>query len=512
MSTAFRNTLSLVLTALAPAVVTAQPGTLDASFGVGGFAISPAPGTTDQVEDLAVQADDRIVVVGNTVTASNYDMLLLRFTADGELDDSFGTNGRVTLALGAGNEEANTVVVQPDGRIVVAGYTVVGGVARLALARFLSDGSPDTGFGTNGQTVSVLFSPNANTEAKSILLQPDGKLLVGGTGTVSGQSYFMIARYTANGALDLSFDGGGWSFFDIGFDGEDDVATDIGLQADGKAVLGGYSYTGTEYDFAAMRYNTNGLPDYSGFHSGDGVMTVDLNTSQDRAAATVMLPDGRIVLVGRTSDAFGLVGIAANGYPDAGFGTVVNTVGTSGSYAYAAVLQPWDKVIAAGRCISAGSVVFALARYDAQGGLDAGFGSGGTVVTPVPSYASAEIYALGLQSDGRIVVAGRAGPSSSVSDVVVARYLNDVSTSTSDAAAGSAGFSAYPNPFTDRITIEGTTQGAVITLSDALGREVLRTSATEGLTDHAWPELRPGAYTLSHSTSDGAQRVRVVKQ
>ena len=322
----------------------------------------------------------------------------------------------------------------------------------------------------------------------------------------------MIARYTANGALDTSFDGGGWSFFDIGFDGEDDITTDIGLQADGKAVLGGYTYTGTEYDFAAMRYNTNGLPDYAGFHGGDGVVTVDLNTSQDRAAATVMLPDGRIVLVGKTSDAFGLVGISQDGYPDAGFGTVVNTVGTSASYAYAAVLQPWDKVIAAGRCISAVSLVFALARYDAEGELDAGSGTGGTVVTPVPSYASAEIYAVGLQSDGRIVVARRAGPSSSVGDVVVARYLNDVSTSTSDAAAGAAGISAYPDPFTDRVTVQGTSQGAVLTLTDALGREVARTTVTEGFSDHAWPELRPGAYTLSHSTSDGAQRLRVVKQ
>ena len=193
----------------------AVPSGLDTSFGVGGKADTTergGPGTAfgGDRSSMALQADGKIVMVGGTFT----DFILARFNADGSLDTGFGVGGKVTTDMGSGfrSEEAQAVAIQPDGRIVVVGYAAIDTAppaprppATFALARYNTDGSLDTSFGSGGKV-----SGNVNGLAYAVRVQADGKIVVAGDvpfPSTNGIDFsdFTVARFNANGSLDLAF-------------------------------------------------------------------------------------------------------------------------------------------------------------------------------------------------------------------------------------------------------------------------------------------------------------------
>ena len=211
-------------------------GTLDRSFGVGGKVRTEFSGNEVALA-VAIQDDGRIQAVGNVFNQRQSNFALARYLASGDLDPSFGDDGRVTTAFGPGSNAATDVVLQDDGAIVVAGSVVPPRRAsNWALARYLPDGELDQTFGAHGR-VRTSFGP-LDDFALALVLQPDGRFVAAGTATgVDGGPDVAVARYLSTGALDDSFGEDGQVTTD--FDGGEDYALDVALQADGKAVAAG---------------------------------------------------------------------------------------------------------------------------------------------------------------------------------------------------------------------------------------------------------------------------------
>ncbi len=216
-------------------------GSLDTSFGDGGKVLPPLGAREAYAQALAVQNDGKIVVVGfsEVVDAQGYKRVgtVLRFNSNGSLDPNFGTDGVVMLDQ---ISVFNDVAIQSDGKIVAAGSdeeNQIGGVQRLK-----SDGTGDSSFGTDG-FVSVAFAPisTGSSSINSLALQTNGKIVVAGDINSLGGIDFGIARLKSNGDLDTTFDTDGLLRVSLG---DDDSANAVAVQADGKIVAAGYADDG----------------------------------------------------------------------------------------------------------------------------------------------------------------------------------------------------------------------------------------------------------------------------
>ncbi len=211
--------------------------TLDTTFGVGGI-VTASIGSSNSPNAVAIQADGKIIAAGTVESGNNYDFGLLRLNANGSLDSSFGTGGKVRTDLGSMFETLDGLVVQADGKIVAAGGTVRGAGRDFALARYLADGTLDPDFGTAG-VVTTSIDPGYDI-AYALLLQPDGRLVAAGqTRTGNTNDNFAVVRYLANGSLDPSFGSGGMTTIPVG--PGSDVAKALAVQADGRIVVAGTS-------------------------------------------------------------------------------------------------------------------------------------------------------------------------------------------------------------------------------------------------------------------------------
>jgi uncharacterized delta-60 repeat protein len=422
-------------------------GDLDTSFSDDGMVFTDVGnGFNDEARALALQPDGKIVVAGWTRNNGDGpdDFALVRYWPDGTLDTTFGNTGVVITDFGD-SEVAQAVALQPDGKIVVAGSAEGSNLSpHFALARYRPDGTLDTTFGDDGK-VSTNFG-SLPIVAQAIALQLDGKIVVVGYSGSGGDSDFVLVRYQSNGVLDTTFGGGGKVTTDFG---GQDVAQAVALQPDGKIVVAGWA-DGSNFspDFALARYRPNGVLDTT--FSGDGKVTSGLEVD-DRATAVALQPDGKIVVAGWTDDASGnansdfvLMRYRPDGTLDTTFGgtgQVTTSVG-SNAYAQAVALQPDGKIVVVG----GGPGEFALARYQPDGTLDTTFGGMGQVITalggnPVP-------YAVAIQPhNGRLVVAGRSD-SVGGSNFTLVRYhaitcggvvVTQIGTAGNDTIIGTAG-------------------------------------------------------------------------
>ena len=268
--------------------------------------------------------------------------------APGDLDPTFSGNGEQTTDFG-GSSEAKAVVVQPDGKVVVVGSTFRD--FSVALARYNPNGTLDTSFSGDGRQTTEFGVANA------VALQPDGKIVVVG----SIDSSFALARYNPNGTLDTSFSGDGKQTTGIGGSSEDE-ATGVAIQGNGKIVVVGTATdasTGANPKFALARYNPNGSLDTS--FSGDGKQTTHFGAPDDEARGVALQSDGKIVAVGSADHS---------------------------------ATDPRDD--------------FALARYNPNGSLDPSFSGDGKQTTDFG--ANEEATGVAIQGNRKIVAIGSTGP------------------------------------------------------------------------------------------------------
>ncbi len=354
--------------------------------------------------------------------------------ADGDLDTSFDSDGRVISNLSANTDELLSLALQADGKIIAGGRTN----QEFALARYLADGSLDTSFDSDGKLTTNV---GASFEfIFKVLVQPDGKILAAGkAGITSSDDDFALVRYNGDGSLDTGFGGGdGIVNTDVNGGNGDDGANDMALQSDGKIILVGFN-VGLNEDYSLVRYNTDGSLD-SSFGTG-GIVKTDFASQRDVATCVVLQVDGKIVVAGRTdldpggstNFGMGLARYLSNGSLDTSFGSggKVSTTLPSG-LGSSSIDGPNDVVLQSdGKIVVAGTrgIDFLVGRYNPDGSLDTSFDSDGLVTTDFAG-KSDEGKAVGVQADGKILVSGSSVEVSN-SQFGLARYNTDGSLDTS---------------------------------------------------------------------------------
>jgi uncharacterized delta-60 repeat protein len=400
-------------------------GSLDATFSSDGKLTTSFGPLDSEAADVAIQPDGKIVVVGYANNGGNTDFAVARYNADGSPDTAFSNDGKLTTPIGTGYDEARSMALQSDGKIVVAGYSSKGTHSDFALARYNTDGSLDATFDGDGKLTTSISS--LDDYAYSVAIQSDGKIVAAGYSDNGTDYDFALTRYNANGSLDTTFDGDGKLTTAIG--AFDDYASSVAIQSDGKIVAAGCSDNGTDYDFALARYNANGSLDTT-FHS-TGIVTTAFGTSDDVGYSVAIQADGKIVVAGYSDVGsayynFALARYNANGNLDATFdgdGKLTTSFGPLDDKAYSVAVLSGGKILAAGYSNNGNSSDFALARYNANGGLDTTFDGDGKLTTAF-GWSDDVGYGLASQSDGKLVVAGRSSNGTN-DDFAVARYDAD---------------------------------------------------------------------------------------
>jgi uncharacterized delta-60 repeat protein len=433
-------------------------GVLDPTFGSGGM-VDTAIGSLDSAAyavatypAVGTANDGKVVVAGYTFAkkgpVGNENFAVARYNLDGTPDLSFGGSGEVTTDLGTNFDVARDVAIQPDGKIVVAGYSG----STFAVVRYNSDGSLDTSFG--GKTGKGKLLTQVVGQGYSLALQSDGKIVVAGIG-----GGLAVVRYNADGTLDTSFGSAGETV--VGFAEPVSVgsATNIDLAIDpgsgptdpnaGKIVIGANLNDGSSnpLTYAVVRLNTNGTLDTS--FAGTGHTTF---STPNYFTSIAVQSDDRVVLAGSlvgagtgTGPELDLARLNPDGTADATFGTggFMLEPPPTPSYGWggqSVALQADGKIVVAGWMGSSTTVGsnFMVARFNpANGSPDASFGNNGIAVWPVRDYDTADVA---LEPDGRIVVAGPTVNATNTGVFAVARFL---------AAGPQVGlFTASPNPVT----------------------------------------------------------------
>jgi len=405
-------------------------GNIDISFGTNGIVRTDFGTDTavsyDSAKAVIVQLDGKIVVAGTINSESN--SALIRYNSNGTIDDKFGTQGIAKFSLD-GAVRIHAMALQPDGMILVAGSVFFGATDDFLLARFNTDGAPDTSFGSNGIVTTdfaTLFESSTmeNERAFALALQSDGKIVVAGeVGVIGGAgTHFAVARYDSNGKLDPGFGPNINGVVMSNLGSTSDTASALTLQAGGKIVVAGSaSFTDTHDDFAIVRYTSDGMLDST--FGTNGLVITDFAKYNDRVTGVVIQPDGTpegkivatgsggfIDIDGRVHNGIVLARYTNSGLLDESFGVKGKAFvefsgnGSVSYYAYAAALQTDGKIVLAGQYddCNDGCVRFVLARFNINGLVDTSFGGNGKVVTDFNSTANA----IALQPDGKIIAAG----------------------------------------------------------------------------------------------------------
>ena len=208
-----------LLTSVLPGRVHAASGSLDSTFGTGGKIVTDFGGGYDFARAVVVQSDSRIIAAGSSGWG---DFGLIRYNGDGTLDSDFGSRGKVSTDFG-GTDTANALAIQSDGKIVVAGQVeteeAVDTEVDFGLVRYSADGKLDPSFGVGGKVTTDFGGPDeadvTDDMASDMAIQPDGRIVVAGTTFAKTGNDFAIARYNSDGGLDSTFGIGGKVITDL---------------------------------------------------------------------------------------------------------------------------------------------------------------------------------------------------------------------------------------------------------------------------------------------------------
>lgn len=440
----------------------ATDGDLDASvpptytgFDSDGIATTSFSATGAGANAVAIQSDGKIIAAGGMYTGSPTNFALARYNTDGSLDTSFDSDGMVTTDFNSQTDVINAIAIQSDGKIVVGGFSTNSANTEryMALARYNTNGSLDTSFGTSGKVSLSPAPPQSgvpvHSQINGLALQSDGKIVIVGhayrTDSAAGSHHLdsVVLRLTSSGIEDTNFNDS--------FGGEnnkaDDTMTAVTLQSDGKIVVTGATRPDTvivsptlwftNRNCFVQRFDTSGT---SEFYTTIDFFSDAYGGFNDESFALAIQPNGKIIMAGEAADgsqdtgrsygtgsAFAVARLNADGSFDSSFdgdGKVTTFVGAyDHGYGRAVVLQADGKIVVGGLSNGTSSTEFALARYLNDGSLDSSFGTSGEVITSSnTAVGGGQINALALQSDGKIVAAGQGG-----ANLVVARYKSSLS-------------------------------------------------------------------------------------
>ncbi len=447
-STLFKTILVLISYFSIPNTSLAQDGSLDLSFDTDGIITTPIGTINDYGKSAAIQSDGKIIVVGYSDNGTNNDFAIARYNTNGSLDNTFGSTGKVTTPIGTNDDNATAVAIQADGKILVAGYGNGSSNYDIFIVRYNSDGSLDITFDTDG---IVITSISGNDYADAIAIQSDGKIVVAGGSFTGSTTDFAVVRYNTDGSLDNTFDSDGKVVTPVGT--ANDHGYGLAIQSDGKIVVTGVRfYVGASADVALIRYNTNGSLDTT--FDLDGKVTTSFGTGDDHAYSVVIQSDGKIVVGGDSNGIFTLARYNANGSLDNTYdsdGIVSTVVGASNDLINSIALQTDGKIVAAGYAYVSNQYAFALVRYNTNGSLDNTFDSDGIATTHIGT-GSSFANNISIQSDGKIILAGKATDGGQPV-FAVARYNNTITSGINSNTNQRGMLNIFPNPFSNEAII-----------------------------------------------------------
>lgn len=421
----------------AGAAVWLVPGDLDPTFGNGGIATFDLSTFPDILLDGEVAPDGKIVAVGarsdSPVTPR---AAVIRTNSDGSLDTSFGISGTTVITIGLFNDIAFATKVMTDGRIIVAGTVEQDSLfSRMFVARLESDGDLDPTFSPGTMIPGVLSTTvGSYSGGHDVVIQPDGKIVVAGVSNNPGTGNdFAVLRLNVDGTLDTTFGSSG--IVTTGITSGDDTAYAAQMQQDGKILVGGRSNDGTLNNVVALaRYNSDGSLD-AGF-GVSGIVTTPIGSASQALGVTIQ-PDGKIVLGGTSLADPNIGGLNhmlaqrynSDGSLDTSFansGTYTIALGASDTFGTDITIDQNGKILLAGVSSESNPAAseFTVLRLTSTGLPDLSWGNGGVVTTEIGANMDDASW-VDVQSDGKVLVGG-AGFNAIFSDAVMAivRYLD----------------------------------------------------------------------------------------
>ena len=393
--------------AIASFTVTAQPGTLDITFGNNGTKVYEF---NKNVEKSIQLKDGRILILNVKH--------LLAVLPSGDVDISFGENGFLNLDSYFGGY---CLAQDADGKIVIGGLYL----GLTAITRYNLDGSIDRTFGKDGTTNTYI--PGDPLNVADITIQPDGKIAAAALyeDYFFGPQHPLVLRYNSDGSIDKSFGDKGGYFINHDVYG---FSVSVAVQEDGKIVTAGFADYNIGTGFAVLRYTAEGLPDST--FDKDGVKVAAIGESGDTGSDLVIQPDGKIIVVGSNEDENFNSFMAAMRFNEDG--SFDETFANNGTYttsirsvANAVVLQQNGKILVAGSGVTGSTASdYMMIRLLPDGSYDKSFNDSGIVLTDIKGYDEAK--AVMIATDGKIILAGNSnGYSPDYFNFSLARYLGD---------------------------------------------------------------------------------------
>lgn len=512
--------LSIFLIVL-PSVVRAQAGTLDPSFGNAGLVNNFVASRSDQPNCMAIQSDGKILVGGfayyDTI-ANHYGFALVRYNTNGTVDSTFNITGKViTNVNGSTNACAYKIAVAPNNKIILSGFATFGSQNKIATIRYLPNGAIDSTFGNNGIVITAIGT--MDDRCTSMLLQPDGKMLLAGITKSAPTVYsFAIARYDSTGTLDTTFSNDGINTTSL--NGNNATSNSVAMQQDGSYYVFGSVTNITTTLFAMTRYLPNGNLDAS--FATNGIASYSPGNGFVNSGAKVIIqPDKKLLLYGNATFS-GLSKMVVMRL-DSNAAAVDITFGSSGvaSIAFASLpfsasdlaLQTDGKIVATGFIQNTSNKDFAVVRLQANGTLDSTFGTNGRVITTFGNNNDVPA-AIAIQADEKIVVAGETTNSfTNTSYFALARYYGNISNNLQAAETWNAEIKVYPNPTSQELNVNvSDNEFYELKLFDISSRVYLQSTFTNSIAVRT-EQLESGIYFYEVRNKRGlSKKGKLIKQ
>lgn len=483
-----------------------ENGQADQNFGNTGVVESSFDGGDDAASDVTILPDGKVLAIGDTYDNGIARTMIARFNPDGTPDPTFGAGGKTLFALTSGSNYAWNMVIQPDGKIVALLNTTSGNSLALWVVRFTASGILDVTFGSGGQFLLPGFYQNV----AKIALQPDGKIIVATTKIDALQeSHYVVLRLTQAGQLDASFGASGIK--DIYFGSINTFCTTLAVQPDGKIVISGR--WGGGYVMIVRLTSAGQMdPEFGTSVPGKSLLQLGASSGeiyaiviQQDGKIIIGGNDADLIMFMRV--------YADGSSPDAGFGDdgiARFMIGAGKAQCNAIVLQPDGKIIGAGNTTASTSRHFLLTRLHPNGIPDSTFHDDGFVESDF-GYGFDVPVAVKLQPDGKIVAAGGVLRATDL-DLGIARYQGAPLVHVQE-SANKFSFSILPNPASDFIEIkpcEDMHSSVRVSLYDSNGHQVRSTVFESNL---RWDikDLPAGVYWVQIQGVIGSRMRKFVK-
>jgi len=478
------NTMKLVITILLTILssfVFSQAGDIDTSFGDNGRTITEFEGISIESQAMAVDSEDKIVIVGFGEVESDNVIVAVKYLSDGRLDTDFADEGKFIFRISETRNRCYGVKIDSLNNIYLAGhYRDENFDNKGFVIKLTTNGTIDSTFATNG--IWLNEEPDTDEQIREILIQKDGKILITGTSSIfTNQFEFstIVIRLNADGTIDDSFGQNGIAKLLML---ESYVPWFAGLNSNDEIITGGFSFIGNSANPILIKFTENGVIDMS--FGTDGIQIDDLPLDET-GYEIAFTNDDKILLVSSVTTSlgrdFGLTRYNENGTLDVNFGSngKISTDFFQGSnVAHSVVIQNDGKIILSGFLGITPNHNYAIARYDSLGFLDSSFGNSGKVSSDFELDDLA--IASAIQSDGKLLCAGHSRTDDIVGSFSIARYYTESVSSTSDISDNLNSVTIIPNPSNGQFRLlfnleySGNTTIDLLTLDGKLLRQLLR--------------------------------------